>query len=91
MMASLRKGQTLRNFGVKEQRLEAYFAAHPEYALEARPLMEANTTDARRRKDLIWRELSKTTCLRGEVGSVLIAAWLPGALDIPDRRSSTAE
>jgi len=44
MMTALREGRTLRSFGVKAPRLEAYFQAHPEYAQEARPLIEANAT-----------------------------------------------
>jgi hypothetical protein len=50
MMAALREGRTLRKFGVKPARLEAYFAANPEYAREARPLIEANAKAARLRK-----------------------------------------
>ena len=50
MMVALREGRTLRKFGVKPPRLEAYFAAHPEYAQEARPLIEANAKAARLRK-----------------------------------------
>jgi hypothetical protein len=50
MMVALREGRTLRRFGVKLPRLEAYFAAHPEYAWEARPLITANATAARLRK-----------------------------------------
>src|ERR1700756_2888721 len=50
MMAALRAGATLRTFGVKAHRLEAYLNAHPDYAEEARPLIEANNKAARRRK-----------------------------------------
>jgi hypothetical protein len=50
MMAALREGRTLRLFGVTAPRLQTYFEAHPEYAQEARPLIEANATAARLRK-----------------------------------------
>ena len=50
MMAALREGRTLRTFGVRAPRLEAYFKAHPEYAQEARPLIVANAEAARFRK-----------------------------------------
>jgi hypothetical protein len=63
MMAALRDGQTLRKFGVKPPRLEAYFTSHPEYAQEARPLIEANTKAANLRKGAI--NGSKTHCIHG--------------------------
>jgi hypothetical protein len=50
MMVALREGRTLKKFGVKAPRLEAYFAAHLDYAREARPLITANATAARLRK-----------------------------------------
>jgi hypothetical protein len=50
MMAALREGHTLRKFGVKPARLDAYFKAHPEYAREAIPLIEVNNKAALRRK-----------------------------------------
>jgi hypothetical protein len=50
MMVALREGRTLRKFGVRAPRLEAYFKAHPAYALEARPLIEANAKAAFLRK-----------------------------------------
>ena len=50
MMVALREGRTLRTFGVRAPRLEAYFKAHPAYALEARPLIEANAKAAFLRK-----------------------------------------
>ncbi|MEH2501414.1 hypothetical protein V1290_000225 [Bradyrhizobium sp. AZCC 1578] len=50
MMAALREGQTLRRFGVKAPRLEAFFKAHPDYEKEARPLIEANAKAAHLRK-----------------------------------------
>jgi hypothetical protein len=46
MMAALRDGRTLRKFGVRAERLQAYFDAHPEYAAEAKPLIEANARAA---------------------------------------------
>jgi hypothetical protein len=42
MMVALREGRTLRTFGVKSPRLEAYFNAHPEFVQEALPLIEEN-------------------------------------------------
>lgn len=63
MMVALREGQTLRKFGVKPPRLEAYFAAHPDYAREARPLIEANAKAARFRKGT--RNGTKTHCING--------------------------
>jgi hypothetical protein len=50
MMVALRGGGTLNKFGVRAPRLEAYFSAHPEYAREARPLIEANAKAAQLRK-----------------------------------------
>jgi hypothetical protein len=46
MIAALREGRTLRLFGVKARRLDAYFKNHPEYAQEALPLIEANAKAA---------------------------------------------
>ncbi len=63
MMAALREGQTLRKFAMKAWRLEAYFAAHPEYATDARPLIEANAKAARMRKGA--RLGSRTHCGNG--------------------------
>jgi hypothetical protein len=63
MMEALRGGDTLRKFGVRPQRLDAYFNAHPEYAQEARPLIEANAAAARRRKGAYLRD--KTHCVNG--------------------------
>jgi hypothetical protein len=67
MMRALRDGQTLRLFGVKATRLEAYFAAHPDYAREARPLIEANAKAARLRKGA--RLGSRTHCRFGHLFS----------------------
>ena len=50
MRVALREARTLRTFGVRAPRLEAYFKAHPAYALEARPLIEANAKAAFLRK-----------------------------------------
>jgi hypothetical protein len=63
MMTALRDGHTLRFFAVKEHRLEAYFAAHPEYAREARPLIDANAKAAKLRKGS--RRRSQTHCKYG--------------------------
>jgi hypothetical protein len=56
MMAALRGGQTLRTFGVRAPRLEAYFKNHPGYTREARPLIEANAKAARLRKGAHLRD-----------------------------------
>jgi hypothetical protein len=63
MMGALRKGQTLRLFSVTAPRLHAYFAAHPDYAREAMPLIEANAKAARLRKGAHIR--NKTHCING--------------------------
>jgi hypothetical protein len=65
MMVALRGGGTLNKFGVKAPRLEAYFNAHREYALEARPLIEANAKAAQLRKAAGRR--SRTHCSRGHL------------------------
>jgi hypothetical protein len=57
MMIALREGRTLRTFGARMERLEAYFAAHTDYAREARPLMEANTKAAHLRKGTCGKRL----------------------------------
>jgi hypothetical protein len=58
MMVALRHGHTLRSFGVRAPRLEAYFASHPAYALEARPLIAANNVAARLRKGERLRQMT---------------------------------
>lgn len=63
MMAALREGRTLRSFGVKAPRLEAYFKSHLGYAQEALPLIEANRKAANLRKGAI--NSSKTHCIHG--------------------------
>jgi hypothetical protein len=63
MITALREGRTLRTFGVKVPRLEAYFKAHPEYAQEALPLIEANAKTAHLRKGAHIR--NKTHCING--------------------------
>jgi transposase-like protein len=65
MMVALRGGGTLNKFGVRAPRLEAYFDSHPEYALEARPLIEANAKAAQLRKAAGKR--SRTHCSRGHL------------------------
>jgi hypothetical protein len=65
IMAALREGRTLREFGVKPARLEAYFTAHPEYAREARPLIEANARAAQHRKGARLRKMTQYFCLKG--------------------------
>jgi hypothetical protein len=63
MMAALREGRTLRTFGVRPPRLQAYFESHPEYAREALPLIEANDKAARLRKGARLR--NRTHCKYG--------------------------
>jgi hypothetical protein len=63
MMLALREGRTLSTFGVRAPRLEAYFKAHPEYAREARPLIEKNKGAALLRKGAHMRAL--THCKHG--------------------------
>jgi hypothetical protein len=58
MMAALREGRTLRTFGVRAPRLEAYFKAHPEFAREALPLIEVNNKAALLRKGERKRNLT---------------------------------
>lgn len=65
MMVALRGGGTLNKFGVKASRLEIHFKSHPEYAQEARPLIEANAAAAQLRKAAGKR--SRTHCSRGHL------------------------
>lgn len=55
-LIALREGTTPHIFGVNSKSLDLYFATHPEYAREARPLLEANAIAARRRKGARLRE-----------------------------------
>jgi hypothetical protein len=63
MMAALREGRTLRTFGVRAPRLQAYFDSHSDYACEALPLIAANVMAARLRKGAHHRDM--THCRRG--------------------------
>ena len=63
MIVGFRAGRTLRTFGVKPARLEAYFSLHPEYAAEARPLLDANAKVALYHKGDALR--STTHCRSG--------------------------
>ena len=63
IMLGLRSGKTLRKLWVKALRLEVYFSTHPEYAEEARPLIEANVKAASLRKGDILR--TTTHCRAG--------------------------
>ncbi|MHC1947280.1 hypothetical protein IF803_23145 [Bradyrhizobium sp. UFLA06-06] len=63
IMLGLREGKTPRELWVRPGQLEAYFSGHPEFAREARPLIEANGKAARARKGDYFR--SKTHCKRG--------------------------
>jgi hypothetical protein len=64
-MVALRGGMTPHLFGVNTKSLELYFATHPDYALEARPLIETNAAAARRRKGSRLRKLTEMFCLKG--------------------------
>jgi hypothetical protein len=63
IMVGLRGGQTPREFGVTPASLEAYLEVHPEYAREARPLIEANAKVAYLRRGANYRD--KTHCKHG--------------------------
>jgi hypothetical protein len=63
IMLGLRAGKTLRDLWVKASQLEAHFSTHPEYAQEARPLIETNVEAARRRRGA--RLSNRTHCLNG--------------------------
>jgi hypothetical protein len=63
MMIGLRGGSTLRHFSVKAPKFEAYCAAHPDYAHEALPLLDANKKAAFKRRGVRFREL--THCRHG--------------------------
>ncbi len=65
MLTAFREGQTPRKFGVKLAILEAYFDSHPEYAREARPLIEANAVAAQHRKGASKSFRFRTHCVRG--------------------------
>jgi hypothetical protein len=62
LMIELRDGRTPHSLNVKEPQLEIYFANHPDYAREARPLIEANAKAARIRKG---HKGFRTHCGRG--------------------------
>jgi hypothetical protein len=62
-MVALREGMTPHLFGVNTKSLELYFATHPDYAREARPLIEANARAAGLRKGARLRNL--THCVHG--------------------------
>jgi hypothetical protein len=63
IMIGLRNGRTLRKFWITPARLEAYFAANPDFAREARPLIEVNAKAACHRKGAHLR--SRTHCRYG--------------------------
>lgn len=63
IMLGLREGKTFRELWIRGPEIKAYFAAHPEYEREARPLIEANKRAAQARKGNYFR--SKTHCKRG--------------------------
>jgi hypothetical protein len=61
-LAALRGGMTSHLFGVNTKSLELYFATHPDYALEARPLIETNAAtgaDSESATGSGWRHMPK--------------------------------
>jgi hypothetical protein len=63
VMIGLREGRTPRSFYVTIEVLKAYCDAHPEYAREALPLIQANAEAAKLRKGAHIRD--KTHCING--------------------------
>jgi hypothetical protein len=63
ILAGLRIGHTLRRYWARQEQFGAYCKAHPEYAREAKPLLDANTKAARLRKGAHRRD--KTHCANG--------------------------
>jgi hypothetical protein len=63
ILATFREGGTLRPFYLRAGRFDAYCKAHPEYARDALPLLEANRAAARLRKGAHIR--GKTHCING--------------------------
>lgn len=76
MLATLREGRTLKKYGVKASRLQAYFEVNPDYAREALPLIDANAKAARLRKGAPRRAL--THCKHGHPFSGDNVYFAPG-------------
>jgi hypothetical protein len=65
LMIELQGGRTPNSVNVKVHQLDTYFAAHPNYARDAQPLIDANVKAARRRKGERKRKLTAFLCLKG--------------------------
>jgi hypothetical protein len=63
ILVAFREGQTLRPFFLRAGRFDAYCKAHPEYARDALPLLEANRKAANQRKGDRFRAM--THCKHG--------------------------
>jgi hypothetical protein len=53
VLVAFREGRTLRQFAMRAGRFDAYCKAHPEYAREALPLLEANRKAGDIRDDIV--------------------------------------
>jgi hypothetical protein len=62
VLVGLRDGRTLREFSVKPSKFDQYCEANPHYALEARPLVDANSAAALKRKGAL---AARTHCKNG--------------------------
>ena len=63
ILVAFREGRTLRQFAMRAGRFHTYCKAHPEYAREALPLLEANRKAGDKRKG--ERHRSQTHCKHG--------------------------
>ena len=83
VLVAFREGRTLRQFAMRAGRFDAYCKAHPEYAREALPLLEANRKAGDKRKG--ERHRSQTHCKTDTL-------WLmPGFISSRDTSSVIAE
>lgn len=77
LMEGLRAGKTPRMFAIRPARLEAYLETHPDYAAEARPLVQKNSDAARKRKGKGRRE--DLFCQRGHPFAGENLGWMKAA------------
>src|SRR5260370_30535909 len=63
ILVAFREGRTLKPFSMRAGQFEAYCKAHPEYARDALPLLDANRKAANQRKGARIR--GKTHCING--------------------------
>jgi hypothetical protein len=61
-LIALRERRTLRNFNIKTSKFDQYCERHPSCALEARPLLNANSAAALKRKGAL---AARTHCKNG--------------------------